>query len=139
MILLDTNVLSTFMSPTPHPSVVEWVDAQQALTLYISAISVAEVRYGIAALPEGRRRTGLDAHFEKGVLPLFEGRILVFDEPASAAYGLLRASMRSRGRAIGNFDALIAATALSRQFAVSTRDVQPFHDAGLHVINPFDA
>ncbi|HMR49563.1 MAG TPA: type II toxin-antitoxin system VapC family toxin [Arachnia sp.] len=138
MILLDTNVLTDPMAPRPHPAVAVWLDAQHAQTLYVSTISVGEIRYGIAALPEGRRRSTLRERFEDEVLPFFDGRVLSFDEPAAAAYGQLRASMRSRGRAIGDFDALIAATALSRRLTVATRDTSPFSDAGVSVLNPYE-
>ncbi|MFT3877120.1 MAG: type II toxin-antitoxin system VapC family toxin [Propioniciclava sp.] len=138
MILLDTNVVSEPLRLSPHPGVVTWLDAQHPATLYLSAISVAEIRYGIASLPVGKRRTTLADRFERDVLPVFDVRILSFDEPAADHYAAMRAEMRSRGRAIGDLDAMIAAIALSRRLTISTRDTTPFLDAGLKVINPFN-
>jgi predicted nucleic acid-binding protein len=137
MIILDTNVLSEPLRPAPDPAVVTWLDAQSIATLYVTAISLAEIRYGLAALPSGSRRSTLVTRFESEVAPLFVGRVLAFDEPAAAAYGTLRARMRADGRAIGDLDALIAAIASSRRFSVATRDARPFTDAGLTVIDPF--
>jgi hypothetical protein len=116
---------------------VEWLDAQSAETLYLTTVSLAEIRYGIAALPRGRRRTRLHELFEAQFVPVFAGRILSFDEHASATYGDLRAKARAAGKAIGDFDALIAAIASSREFVVATRDTSPFEAAGVEVVNPF--
>jgi len=137
MIVLDTNVLLEPLRPTPDRAVVTWLDAQSITTLYVTAISLAEIRYGLAALPAGRRRTALVTRFENEVVPLFEGRVLAFDERAAGAYATLRARMRATGHAIGDLDALIAAIASSYGFTVATRDVRPFESAGLSVINPF--
>jgi len=139
MILVDTNVVSEPMQPAPNTSVIAWLDAQVIETLYLSAITVAELRFGVADLPEGKRKAGLRLRLEDEILPLFEGRILPFDLAASAAYADLMAEARTRGRAIGKADGFIAATAASQGFAVATRDVTPFQAAGLHVINPWDA
>jgi len=137
MIVLDTNVISEPLRPAPDPSVVAWLDAQCITTLYVTTVSLAEIHYGLAALPVGRRRTTLTTRFENEVAPLFAGRVLTFDEAAAATYGSLRATMRAVGHAIGDLDALIAAVASSRNFGVATRDTGPFEAAGLTVINPF--
>lgn len=138
MIVLDTNILSEPVRPAPDTGVVDWLDAQAIETLYLTTISLAEVRDGIAALPVGRRRQVLTDRFESEVLPVFSGRILTFDEEASASYIVLRAGARSGGDAIDDFDALIAGIAASRGFAVATRDIAPFLAADVMVINPFD-
>lgn len=138
MIILDTNVLSEPLRSTPHPGVVAWLDAQAVDTLFLTTLTLAEIRYGIASLPKGRRRTTLRQRFENDVVPVFADRILPFDEPASTAYAELRATARAGGRAIGDFDALIAAIAHSQGFAVATRDLAPFEAARVPVINPFD-
>lgn len=138
MIVLDTNILSEPLRSAPDTEVVDWLDAQAIETLYLTTISLAEVRHGIAALPVGRRRQVLTHRFESEVLPIFSGRILTFDEEASASYAVLRAGARSSGDAIGDFDALIAGIAASRGFAVATRDTAPFLAADVMVINPFD-
>lgn len=138
MIILDTNVLSEPLRPTPDGRVVEWLDAQVAETLFLTTITVAEVRFGIAALPTGHRRTSLAERLETVVLPLFAGRVLAFDEPATREYALLRARTRAAGLAIGDFDALIASIARAHRFGVASRDVAPFEAADIAtVINPF--
>lgn len=138
MIILDTNVISEPLRPAPSASVVRWLDAQSIETLFLTAIGLAEVRFGIAALPAGRRRRSLEDRFEGEFLPLFEGRVLPFDAAASSSYAELRTHARAHGSAIGDFDALIAAIALSRRFAVATRDAAPFRAARVDVIDPFD-
>ena len=137
MILIDTNVVSEPWKPAPDARVLAWLDAQAIETLFLSAITVAELRFGIAAMPEGKRRTVLHDRLEDEVLPLFSGRILPFDLEASRAYAALMAAARASGKAIASADGYIAATALARGFSVSTRDVSPFEVAGLKVINPW--
>ena len=138
MIILDTNVISELMRPAPSGAVLEWVDKQAVLTLYVTAITLGEIRSGIAVLPDGRRKIDLAQNFEDGIRPLFGDRVLSFDEPASQAYSLLRATARAQGLAIGNVDGLIAGIARTHGFAIATGDVSPFCAAGLQVINPFD-
>lgn len=138
MIVLDTNVISELWKPTPEPDVLAWIDAQLVESLYLSAITVAEVRYGIAAMPDGKRRTLYHNRFERDVLPAFKSRVLAFDLDTSQHYAELMASARAAGRAISRADGYIAATAASRGFAVATRDTSPFQAAGLNVINPWE-
>ena len=137
MILLDTNVISEPMR-IAESKVVEWIDAQPIETLYLSTITVAELRFGIAALPAGKRRNTLQTHFEDQLLPLFEGRVLPFDLPASKAYAELMARARGAGFAIGTTDGYIAAIASTRKFALATCDTGPFKAAGLIVIDPWN-
>lgn len=138
MIILDTNVLSEPLRPRPNADVVAWLDAQVIETLYLTTVSLAEVRYGIACLPAEKRRTRLQERFEGEIVPLFSGRTLAFDEPATVAYATLRARARANGRGIGDFDALIASIANATGFTVATRDTAPFEAAGAAVVNPFD-
>ncbi len=138
MIILDTNVISEPLRPRPAAGVVAWLDAQVVETLYLTTISLAEVRYGIACLPKGRRRQRLHDRFEGEFLSLFNGRTLAFDEPATTAYAALRATARAQGRAIGEVDALIASIARATGFTVATRDTAPFAALGITVVNPFD-
>ena len=138
MILLDTNVISEPLKRAGNQGVLAWIDAQTIETLYLSTISLAELRFGIAALPAGRRRDTLQAALEERVLPLFEGRILSFDEQASKAYAALRARARAEGRAIAPADGYIAAIAAAHELTVATRDTSPFEAAGLTVINPWE-
>jgi toxin FitB len=138
MILLDTNVVSEPLKLTGDVSVLTWIDAQIVETLYLSTISLAELRFGIAALPPGKRRDTLHSSLEQRVLPLFTGRILPFDTAASEAYALLRARARAQGKVIAPADGYIAATATTHGLMVATRDTGPFEAAGLTVINPWN-
>jgi predicted nucleic acid-binding protein len=137
MIVVDTNVISEMWKIAPSPNVRAWMNAQAVETLYLSAITVAELRLGIAAMPAGKRRAFYQERLEKGLLPAFLGRVLVFDLATSGAYAELVARARAAGRAINREDGYIAATAQVRGFAVATRDASPFDAAGLCVINPW--
>ncbi|CAM3019800.1 VapC toxin family PIN domain ribonuclease [Komagataeibacter xylinus] len=138
MILLDTNVISEPWKPVPEPRVLIWIDEQAIETLFLSAVTVAELRFGIGAMPTGRRRSVLHERLEQEVLPLFAGRVLSFDLAASQAYAELMVRARSEGRAIGKADGYIAATAASRGYVVASRDVSPFEAAGVRVLNPWE-
>ncbi|MDR2837977.1 MAG: type II toxin-antitoxin system VapC family toxin [Azonexus sp.] len=137
MILLDTNVVSEPLRPTPAAQVIEWIDAQALETLYLAAITVAELRAGVALLPAGKRRQTLSDDLEKRLLPLFAGRVLPFDMASTGAYAGLLANARAAGQTIETADACIAAIAIANGFAVATRDARPFLAAGLTVINPW--
>lgn len=137
MILVDTNVISEPLRREPSAAVIEWLDAQNVETLFLAAISLAEMRFGVAALPEGKRRDWLHHSIEQRVVPLFRGRILPFDDAASKAYASLRAKARATGNAMASADGFIAATAAANGLIVATRDVAPFEAAGLRVIDPW--
>jgi predicted nucleic acid-binding protein len=137
MIILDTNVISEPLRATGDPAVLSWLDQQDVETLYLTAITVGELRFGIAALPSGKKRHRLEDEFEQHILSLFEGRVLPFDEAVTTAYAGIRAKARSTGKAIGVADAFIAAIAVHHGFTIATRDVSPFKFAGIPVINPW--
>ncbi|MBC7214124.1 type II toxin-antitoxin system VapC family toxin [Extensimonas perlucida] len=137
MILLDTNVVSEPLRPAPEARVIEWLDAQALETLYLSAMTVAELRAGVALLPAGKRRAALHENLEKNVLPLFLGRVLPFDLACTQAYAELLIKVRKAGSGIETADACIAAVAVANGLAVATRDTAPFQGAGLSVINPW--
>ncbi|HLH48470.1 MAG TPA: type II toxin-antitoxin system VapC family toxin [Roseiarcus sp.] len=137
MILLDTNVVSEPLKLKGDGAVLAWLDSQIAETLHLSTISLAELRYGLAALPDGKRKENLRLALEARALSLFGRRILSFDTAAAAAYGELRARARAAGRAIATADGYIAATAIAHGLTVATRDTAPFEAAGLSVINPW--
>ena len=137
MILVDTNVVSEPWKPAPDPHVLAWIDAQAVETLFLSAVTVAELRFGIAIIPIGKRRTILRDRFEGQVLPLFVDRILPFDLDTTRAYAELMAAAKAAGKAISLADGYIAATALHRGLAIATRDVAPFKAAGVKVVNPW--
>jgi predicted nucleic acid-binding protein len=139
MILLDTNVISEPWKPKPDPRIVEWIDAQAVETLYLSSVTVAELRFGIAALPAGSRRKILHERLEGDLLPVFAGRVLPFDLAASSAYAELMSKAKTAGLAINMADGYIAAIAASRGLSVASRDAAPFHAAGVPLINPWTA
>jgi toxin FitB len=139
VILLDTSVVSEPLKLGADPTVVAWIDAQVIETLYLSTISVTELRYGIAVLPDGKRKMGLRASLDERVLPLFESRILPFDLQAAEICAELRARVRASGLGIGTADSYIAAIAAAKGLTVASRDTQPFEAAGVPVINPWKA
>ena len=138
MIVLDTNVVSEPLRSRPHSSAVDWLDRQVIETLYLTTITLAELRFGVASLPAGRRRDRLGARIEDEVIGAFTGRILAFEEPASVAYAALRTRARDQGLALGAADAYIAGIVAAHGFAIATRDRAPFEAAGVAVIDPFD-
>ena len=138
MILLDTNVISETQRQEPNSRVLEWLDAQALETLYLSAITVAELRAGIALMPAGKRRASLHENLEKHLLPMFANRVLSFDMACTKAYAELLAKSRAAGLAVETADAFIAAVALANGFTVATRDTSPFEADGLSVIRPWD-
>ncbi|MEZ5538064.1 MAG: type II toxin-antitoxin system VapC family toxin [Thiolinea sp.] len=139
MIILDTNVVSEPLRRLPEQRVIEWIDAQVIETLYLTSITVAELRFGVQILPAGKRRDDLSANLEQRVLPLFFGRILAFDMPVTAYYAEKMAQARASGLAVSSSDGYIAAIAAANNMAVATRDVQPFAAMGVRVINPWEA
>ncbi|WLS10617.1 type II toxin-antitoxin system VapC family toxin (plasmid) [Shinella sumterensis] len=137
MILLDTNLISEPWKPVPDQAVVAWLDDQAIETLFLSAITIAELRFGIAAMPSGKRQAILRDRLEDKVLPHFSERILSFDLAASQFYSELMARARITGKAIGTADGYIAAIAAANGLAIATRDTSPFEAAGLKVITPW--
>lgn len=137
MILLDTNVISEAMRPAPDASITQWIDTQPLDTLYLSTITVAELRSGVALLPVGKRRDALHKSLELRILPQFAGRILPFDFVCTSAYAKVLATARKSGRGIETADALIAAVAIANALSIATRDTSPFLAAGATVINPW--
>lgn len=136
MIVLDTNVVSEAMKPEPHPAVLAWLNAQAAETLYLSSVSLAELLFGIAALPSGRRKEMLGKALD-GLMGMFRDRILPFDTDAARHYAELAVAARAKGRGFPVPDGYIAAIAVSRGFIVASRDTAPFEAAAIAVINPW--
>jgi predicted nucleic acid-binding protein len=137
MIVLDTNVVSEAMKPNPSPAVLAWLNAQVAETLYLSSITLAELLFGIAALPRGKRKEGL-TRILAGFMALFEERILAFDANAARTYAQLAVTARNSGRGFPTPDGYIAAIAASRGFMVATRDIGPYQAARVPIINPWE-
>ena len=136
MIVLDTNVVSEAMKPEPNVAVRAWLNEQAAETLYLSSVTLAELLFGIAALPSGKRKNLL-ANALDGLVGLFEGRVLPFDINAARRYSELAATARKVGRGFPTPDGYIAAIAASRGFIVASRDTSPYEAGGLQVINPW--
>jgi hypothetical protein len=138
MILLDTNVISEAIKPDSHPTVRAWLDAQAAETLFLPSITIAELLFGIGALPDGRRKSILAARID-GLLEAFAGRILPFDTSAARRYADLAVKARAAGKGFPTPDGYIAAIAAAHDFAVASRDTSAFKAAGLTVIDPWEA
>lgn len=138
MIVLDTNVVSEAIKPSPQPAVQAWLDRQVAETLYLPSVTVAELLFGVSVLQAGRRKQAL-VEAVTGVLTLFQDRVLPFDVEAARHYAELAIKARASGRGFPTPDGYIAAIAASRGFIVATRDVAPFVAAGVTVISPWDA
>lgn len=136
MIVLDTNVISELLTPAPNVGVIEWLGAQHPLSVFTTAITEAEILYGLRLLPHGRRRSDLEA----AVLPIFNedmsGRVLPFDRDAADVYAIIT-DRRKAGRPIRQFDAQIAAIAISRGASLATRNVSDFEGIGLQIIHPW--
>jgi len=137
MIILDTNVISEAMKREPNPAVKEWLNNQAVETLYLSTIVLAELLFGVAALPTGKRKSKLTAALN-GITELFGDRVVLFDIPTAQAYAQLMAEARLAGKAISTADGYIAAMAITNGMMVATRDVEPFEVAGVQVINPWE-
>ncbi len=136
MIILDTNVVSETTRLKPDPVARAWLNAQVAESLYLTSITVAELGFGVAALPAGKRRDRLQDAVD-GLMPLFAGRVLGFDAKAAIHFARLAAMARKKGRALPLADGYIAAIASANGFSVATRDTSPFEAVGLNVINPW--
>ena len=138
MILLDTNVVSEAMKPQPHAAVRTWLNDQASETLYLSSVTVAELLFGIGALPS-RKRKDMLAQTLDGLMRLFRDRVLAFDLDAARRYAELAVAAKGAGRGFPTPDGYIAAIATSRGFIVASRDTAPYEAAGVTVINPWEA
>jgi predicted nucleic acid-binding protein len=139
MIILDTNVISEAMLPSPSSIVMGWLAARPAVDLATTTISIAEVGFGLARLPFGRRRTERERMFNNFCQRAFGDRIFGFDRLAADAYGDLIAARERSGRPLLGFDGLIAAIAASRGLGIATRDIGGFEGCGIQVFNPWDS
>ena len=138
MIVLDTNIVSEAMKPEPNAVVRAWLNDQAVETLYLSTVTLAELLFGVAALPVGKRKNMLSGALE-GLVGLFEGRMLPFDAKAARQYAELAVTARNGGRGFPTPDGYIAAIAASRGFLVASRDTSPFAAVGLQVISPWES
>ena len=139
MHVIDTNVASELMRPSPAPAVAAWIAGREAEELYLTAVSEAELLYGVAIVPAGRRRNELEAAMLRWLETGFAERILPFDSAAARDYADIAAGRRSAGRPIAPADCQIAAIARCRGMAVATRNVRDFADIGIEVVDPWRA
>ena len=138
MILLDTNVVSELMRTVPAQPVLDWFAKHDASDLFISAVTEAELRTGVAILPDGQRRDRLQVAIDAMIDLDFQARVLSFDSPAAKAYAEIAAQRRAFGRPIAEADCQIAAIARSVVAEVATRNVKDFDGCGVEVINPWN-
>ncbi len=137
MLVIDTNVASELMRPVPTPTVAAWIAERDATEMYLTAVSEAELRFGVAILPAGRRRNALEAAMCRWLDLGFAERILPFESAATRAYAEIAASRRQAGRPIGEADCQIAAISRSSGAVLVTRNVQDFQGTGVEVVDPW--
>ena len=135
--LLDTNCVSEMVRPRPEPKVAEWVEAADESVLYLSVLTLGEIRKGIAALPQSRRRTHLETWLEVELQARFSGRILPIDAAIADRWGLLAANARRTGRGLSAIDGLLAATALHFNLTIVSRNAADFTGTRVLVLNPW--
>ena len=136
MIILDTNVVSELMRSDPAPRVATWVRGRDRHELCTTSITLAEIRYGIARLPDGRRKQALLGTADE-VFRTFEDQVLPVDAAAALHYAEIASKRERSGKPISGFDALIAAICRSRSAALATRNVSDFEGAGIEIIDPW--
>lgn len=139
MIILDTNVVSELLRPAPEKRVVDWLGGVDGSGVYLTSITEAELRMGVAILPAGKRRDGLAEMIDQIIREDFADRILPFDSPAAMAFATIAASRRASGRPIAHADCQIAAIAQAAGAKVATRNTPDFADCGIKLINPWKA
>lgn len=139
MIILDTNVVSEIYKPRPEPRVIAWLDALPASELFITSTILAELTYGAARMPVGRRRTILELNLAELVTSYVNGRVLPFDIQSALGYGEVVARCERKGRPISMADAQIAAVCLQHGATLATRNVRDFGDTGIELFEPWTA
>jgi predicted nucleic acid-binding protein len=137
MIVLDTNVISALMRREPEKPVVKWLDAQPAASVWITAITVMEIRFGLQTMPKGRRQDALIRAFEMMLKGMIEGRIVSFDAEAGIQAAELMAQRKRKGRPAEVRDTMIAGIVLANRATLATRNTQHFEDLPVTVINPW--
>ena len=137
MLLLDTNVVSELMKAAPDAGVLAWIDGLSRAELFVASVTQAELLYGVALLPPGRRRDSIARAVDAVFADLFSERILPFDSAAASAYADIGATRRRAGHPISAFDAAIAAIARSRGATLATRNSADFEGCGVDVIDPW--
>jgi predicted nucleic acid-binding protein len=137
MILLDTNVLSALMLREADPVVVAWLDGEPSESVWTTAVTVFEIRFGIEALADGRRRRRLEEVFNRALEEDFEGRVLPFDQAAARAAAMIAAQQRRAGRPVEIRDVQIAGITAMRKATLATRNTRHFQGLGIHLVDPW--
>jgi predicted nucleic acid-binding protein len=137
--LLDANCISELVRVKPEPRVLEWMEAADEGSLYLSVLTLGEIRKGLAGLPQGKRRTRLDAWLELELQARFSGRILPINAVVADRWGVLAADAKRKGKALSTIDALLAATALHYNLTVVSRNVNDFANTQVPFLNPWEA
>ena len=137
--LLDTNIPSELIRSRPNPKVSRWVRAQSDKSLYLSVVTIGELRKGFTILPRNDRRARLEDWFNNNLIRLFEDRILPVTQAVADRWGILEGKRRLLGRPLDTADGLIAATALEYGFSLVTRNVRDYEGLGLTIVNPWES
>jgi predicted nucleic acid-binding protein len=137
--LLDTNIPSEFSRDRPEPRVVQWLKTQPVTMLFLSAVTIGEIRKGLILLPQGRRRTELETWFHTDLPIWFRDRILPVTHSIADRWGVLDGQCQLKGTPLNTADGMIAATALEHDLTVVTRNMRDFAGLGVEVFNPWDA
>lgn len=138
-LLLDTNVLSEVTRPAPDARVLDWLEGLDEDRSFVSVVSIAEIRRGVALMDEGRKREALAEWLARDLPQRFEQRVLPVDEPVALAWGDLMGLAKRRGRGLSSMDGLIAATAIARELTLATRNTKDFEGFGLELFDPWTA
>ncbi|WP_192180334.1 PIN domain-containing protein [Mesorhizobium amorphae] len=136
-LLLDTNVLSEVTRPAPNARVLEWLDGLDEDRSFISVVSMAEIRRGVALMDEGRKRDALAEWLARDLPQRFEQRVLSVDEPVALAWGDLMGLAKRRGRGLSSMDGMIAATAIAQELTLATRNTKDFEGFGIELFDPW--
>ena len=137
--LLDTNCISELVRRKPEPRVMAWMHAAEETLLYLSVLTLGEIRNGLAGLPQGKRRTHLETWLEIELGARFAGRILPIDVAVADRWGLLASTAKREGKTLSTIDGLLAATALHHNLTVVSRSVSDFADMRVQVLDPWKA
>jgi predicted nucleic acid-binding protein len=138
MILFDTNIISEIMSQSPASNVVNWINQQDSLLLFVSTISIAEINFALRIMPNGNRKTTLTERFSFFIVNAFDQRILTFDENAARQYAEVMGNRKDIDRSMNVPDGQIAAIARANDFQIVTGNIRNFDECGVILINPFD-
>jgi toxin FitB len=136
--LLDTNCISELVRSKPEPRVLEWMEAADESLLYLSVLTLGEIRKGVAGLPQSKRQTQLEMWLEVDLQARFSGRILSIDEPIADRWGVMAAEAKRKGQALSAIDGLLAATALHHNLTIVSRNISDFANTQVTTLNPWE-